>query len=240
MHHELNLEPVDLTDIKDTGPVEGHGPHVETWSGQAIYPLRPRVEDIRVADIVQGSAITNRYNGHTDFPISLAQHSVLVCRLIEEHFGGGLDMQRWGLLHDAAEVYVGDMVRPLKLVSPRFSNIEDLNFAAIAERFKLPPLDDGMRKMLKDADDYALMLEVAGAKHKATSWGPRLDEIYEWAERAPLRYKVMEADWWYHRDEFAARFMALWPDDKEVAEVIAKILSRRLCSAKDLVGGRNA
>lgn len=224
MHHELNTSPIDLNGIKDTGPLTGHGPHVEAWSGTAVYPLRPRVEDVKVVDIIQASAITNRYNGHTDFPISLAQHSCTVARLLEGPLRGSDNLVRWGLLHDAAEVYVGDMVRPLKLVSPRFSNIEDLNFQCIIERFKLLSLSEEEEGLLKRADDMALMLEVAGAKAKRTTWGKDLDELYEWAKKADLAYRVYEQTWRESRHEYCLALRKAWPGDAALGKVARKLL----------------
>jgi hypothetical protein len=53
------------------------------------------------------------------------------CRL---HAGLGGTALR-ALLHDAAEAYVGDVIRPLKIELPRFSEIEELWQKAIRLAF---------------------------------------------------------------------------------------------------------
>jgi 5'-deoxynucleotidase YfbR-like HD superfamily hydrolase len=71
--------------------------------------------DIRLDDIVRALPKINRFNGQTSVPYSVAMHS-LMCKTVafEVH-----DIRKPHellaiLLHDAAEAYIGDIVRPLK------------------------------------------------------------------------------------------------------------------------------
>ena len=79
-----------------------------TYTGEMFDPLNPDPELVRIEDIAHALALTNRYNGHTKFPYSVAQHCV---RMAQPDMPGDMLMS---LLHDAAEAYVGDMVHPLK------------------------------------------------------------------------------------------------------------------------------
>lgn len=74
-----------------------------------VNPLRLTPEDVRIEDIAHHLALINRFNGGTPKPISVAQHSVLVSRLLpDEHALAGL-------LHDASEAYLGDVTKWLKM-----------------------------------------------------------------------------------------------------------------------------
>ena len=83
-----------------------------TYSGIKFYPLDSRVEDICIEDIAHALSNVCRYGGHSRRHYSVAQHSVYVSLVV-----GQLEPEHalWGLLHDAAEAYIGDMVRPLKM-----------------------------------------------------------------------------------------------------------------------------
>jgi len=82
-------------------------PRITTYTGRVVNPLDLRSEDIAIADIAHALALINRFCGHTSVPISVAQHSVYVSRLCNGH-------ALQGLLHDAAEAYIGDTTKWLK------------------------------------------------------------------------------------------------------------------------------
>lgn len=79
-----------------------------TFSGYQVDPLNLKDADIRLKDIAHSLALTNRFAGHSRIPISVAQHSIWVSKLC------GWPYRKEGLLHDAAEAYLGDMTRPVK------------------------------------------------------------------------------------------------------------------------------
>lgn len=92
-----------------------------TYTGKHFWPLDPRPEDIDIRDIIHHLAMTCRWGGATKFHYSVAQHCVLVCDAVfwrSKNLLAPPDICKewalWGLLHDASEAYLGDMVRPLK------------------------------------------------------------------------------------------------------------------------------
>lgn len=81
-------------------------PRIFTFMGKPVNPLALQVEDIHILDIAHALALQNRFVGHTRFPISVAQHSVFVCRLCNYSLKA--------LLHDASEAYLGDVSKWVK------------------------------------------------------------------------------------------------------------------------------
>ena len=88
--------------------------------------------DYRVSDIASALSNLCRFTGHTSEFYSVAEHSVLVSTLVPQQHA--LE----GLLHDAAEAFVGDMSNPLKQHFPEFKALEKKVDAAIREKFGLP------------------------------------------------------------------------------------------------------
>lgn len=120
-------------------------PIIRTYTGKEVNPLDLHVEDICIEDIAHSLSLINRFNGHTIFPISVAQHSVFVSRLCEEQ-GEGLE----GLLHDAAEAYLGDVTKWLKQTPEMkaFRDAEDSAQTEIANRF-------GISEKMSELVDWA-------------------------------------------------------------------------------------
>lgn len=91
-------------------------------SGRTVWPLDPRPEEIDIEDIAHHLARINRWGGATRDPYSVAQHSVMLALYFE--LGDQRPLTKWALLHDAAEAYLGDVVRPLKPFIPAYRRFE--------------------------------------------------------------------------------------------------------------------
>ncbi|MCP4678070.1 MAG: phosphohydrolase [Deltaproteobacteria bacterium] len=127
------------------------GPWMQTFLGRQYYPWKPSPEDVTIEDIAHALSLQCRFNGHSQEFYSVAQHSVLVSRTVP--FQHAL----WGLLHDAAEAYLGDLISPIKTSIHEYKRIESLNQTAIARHFDLSkpiPID------IKEADLIVLATEA--------------------------------------------------------------------------------
>jgi 5'-nucleotidase len=109
---------------------------MQTYFGIKFDLLRPTPEMVDIRDIAHALAFQCRFNGHITPFYSVAQHSVHVAAHLH-HLPARGRLQ--GLLHDAPEAYVGDMVRPLKNVMPIFKRIEEGVWLAICEKFDINP-----------------------------------------------------------------------------------------------------
>lgn len=117
------------------------GNWMQTISGRAFYPLDPWPEDVDIGDIAHALSLVCRFGGHCSKFYSVAEHSVRVCEAIEG--ASGTEGEAFcGLMHDAAEAYVGDVIWPLKQSlageSNGYKQIERRVERAIAKRFHLP------------------------------------------------------------------------------------------------------
>lgn len=110
---------------------------MRTASGLRVDPLDLQPADVSIDDIARALSRQCRYNGHVAGFISVARHSIWVAEHLEQH---GPHMQLVGLLHDGAEAYLGDMVRPLKHrpeMAP-FRDADEQCERAIAAAFGIP------------------------------------------------------------------------------------------------------
>lgn len=124
----------NLKDIEDSGCsyVEGRGIAMEIISGKPFYPLGAKESEIYIKDIAHALSNICRYNGHCNTFYSVAQHCVILSYLLKG------DDKFTALMHDATEAYLGDMIRPLKLIDDSFNKNEDNLWKVIARRFVLP------------------------------------------------------------------------------------------------------
>lgn len=126
---------------------------IQTFTGR-VDPLNPTVDEINIEDIAHALARQCRYNGHCNGFISVARHSIWVANRLETlHFEERVQLT--GLLHDAAEAYLGDLVRPIKHseFGLAYLKVEEVLEGVIAEKFDLPwPFPEEVR----EADNYVL------------------------------------------------------------------------------------
>lgn len=86
---------------------------IETASGKEFNLLEPSPEMYDMEDIARSLSLICRYNGHVPHFYSVAEHSVRVAWQLR-FWECSPEVQITGLLHDASEAYLGDMVRPMK------------------------------------------------------------------------------------------------------------------------------
>ena len=104
---------------------------IKTHEGLWLDVLDPDPTQIGIADIAHSLSLTARFNGHTDELYSVAQHSVNVSWDVPT------EDALWGLMHDAAEAYIGDLASPIKQAFPEFQAMEDWLLEVIGRRFGL-------------------------------------------------------------------------------------------------------
>ena len=150
-------------------------PEILTHEGHYFNFLTPETSKFSIRTIAHALSNICRFNGHTRAHYSVAEHCVHVARLCpDEH-------KLSGLLHDAAEAFVGDVASPLKQLLPEYKVIEQRVEAEIFKRFALP---SKLHQSVKHADLVMLATERRDLMPaKGGEWGillnirPSFDEI---------------------------------------------------------------
>lgn len=152
---------------------------LETFSGFEFSLDDPQPSMVNIRDIAVGLGNICRFNGQIRRFYSVAEHSVLVSDLLGSM--GFQSFRKFGLLHDAAEAYIGDVIAPIKKmlrvpVIPEVfidsydrltGNVE----AAIDEAFDLGPSPSEVHGVVKKADFWALRIEAFHlCKSKGYRW----------------------------------------------------------------------
>jgi 5'-deoxynucleotidase YfbR-like HD superfamily hydrolase len=122
-------------------------------SGRLFPIFDPALEDIHIEDIAHSLSRQCRWGGHTREFYSVAQHSCLVAMHLPA------DLQLDGLLHDASETYLCDVIRPIKYshLMPGYIPLEHKIQELIALRFKTKsPVPDAIKRM----DNIVLLTEL--------------------------------------------------------------------------------
>lgn len=116
------------------GRQTGRGPAVMRPRGGLCYPWDPREDEIEIGDIALSLSRMNRYNGNYAPEIenySVAEHCCHMFDLLEPH------NKLWGLLHEAAEPMVGDIIAPIKARIPSLDTVELKILEVVARKFGL-------------------------------------------------------------------------------------------------------
>lgn len=132
---------------------------VQTYTGLRFDLLNPTPDMVDIRDIAHALSNQCRFNGHCRAFYSVAQHSMHVSWMASASTEPVMTREETliGLLHDATEAYVGDMVRPLKDLLPEFKAIEDRIWRVIATKYLGRAVD--IPAEIKRLDNVALMTE---------------------------------------------------------------------------------
>jgi len=104
MTTQTNAEPF----IDERSGNDGKGFYIRTFTGKKLYWDHVEDHDFSVHDIAHALSMKCRWSGHTKVFYSVAQHSVMVSRLVAPEF------KMDALFHDLSEAYMPDFPSPLK------------------------------------------------------------------------------------------------------------------------------
>jgi 5'-deoxynucleotidase YfbR-like HD superfamily hydrolase len=137
---------------------------IDTASGVRLDLDNPRPEDIRIEDVAGGLSKVCRFGAQPLEYYSVAQHALLVRRLVVE--AGHPNLALAALHHDSHEAYLCDIPSPLKRKISAETEVYDEACKTldrvIAEEFDFEWPEQGSEEkaIIKHADNQALLIEA--------------------------------------------------------------------------------
>jgi hypothetical protein len=133
-----------------------HGNCIKVASGKYVDLLEPDPATIDIESIGAALGKLCRFGGHCPRFYSVAEHCIHAAKLaLDDGYMG--EALRAVFLHDAAEAYVGDMVRPLKMHISEYHEFEARIEKAIEARFNIQ--FEPWRDIIKKYDQEMLKTE---------------------------------------------------------------------------------
>lgn len=126
------------------------GDCIRTFTGLYMNVFEPTPDMIHIDDIAHALSNQPRFAGHLKNFYSVAEHSVLVSKLVPDEY------KLQALLHDASEAYLLDIPSPIKRRLPEYKILEDNLMKVIAEKFQF---EYPLNPIVKAADKTALERE---------------------------------------------------------------------------------
>lgn len=159
-----------------------------------VHLVNPDPEAFDIREIAASLAKICRYGGHTVDHYSVAEHS---CHIFDHLMRTGHTEKvcRTGLMHDAPEYIIGDMVKPLKMhIGTPFYELENNIWDRMAPRFHC---EERIGDAVKRADTAIMMNEKAVVFKTEIPWG--------WAVDPLPNVKIKFWDWRRAETEFLKR-----------------------------------
>lgn len=134
--------------------------YMKTYMGRKIDPLSPNINDILIEDIAHALSLNCRGNGQVTHFYSVAQHCINAAKEAEAR-GYSEKLILACLLHDGAEAYLTDLIRPVKQYMPKYIEIEENFLALIYEKFGVGTLSSEEAVLVKAVDNALLEYDLA-------------------------------------------------------------------------------
>lgn len=164
---------------------------IQTYTGLKLHVADPLPEEINIRDIAHQLSYWPRFAGTTPLFYSVAEHSLLVDKILVQL--GIVDpmIRLQGLLHDSAEAYLGDIPSPIKVLLPEYIELEKKYLKVIGERFKVKLEPKPL--IVEKADQIALAMEYRDLRPQLYDWALK-EKALEFTKISPKSFILNEAN----------------------------------------------
>jgi uncharacterized UPF0160 family protein len=144
-----------------------------------------------VVPIARSLSRAHRFLGQTDY--TTAQHCVVMAEYFLYEADAGADIAHWALLHEVAEVFMGDVASPIKAKKPEYKAQEEQILERMAKCLNLPY---PMPKVIKRADKKAMYEEAINFMPNRAYWEAEAKEAGILLDDSKLTaWSMDEAKW---------------------------------------------
>lgn len=163
----------------------------------------PDPSKIKLDFVAWALARIARWTGNTTRTYSVAEHCCIVADLVNTWtLGQRPNLVLGALLHDATEVFIGDIPRPVKQFirngGPRGSSaldiVEQRIFDALLTAAGGCTLEERELKVIKMADDFVLRCEYVSLCYRPVQDSPLSEELKSLRLFAPTLWRTYEAE----------------------------------------------
>jgi hypothetical protein len=148
------------------------GKCISTYTGRKFWPLDPRPQEVSATDIAVSVSREPRWGGHSRRVVTVGEHCFRVAALVHYLVTQRSDIHplpahlhawavKYALLHDSAEAYLRDLLRPVKEYVKGWELIEEAVLRVIYEYLGLGVEPDDVHHIIKFADQALLVMEAA-------------------------------------------------------------------------------
>ena len=163
--------------------------YIRTISGRKFHLFGNESSEIDIKDIAISLSNICRFTGHVTRAYSVAEHSLLVLKLVRILQGhDSAEILLSALLHDAPEAYLADVSSPFKGALVNYHALEERTWQRIADKHGL---SRKMDPVIKEADRIALFMEslILQPHSKQETW-PEWEKYGVRAEEFLMRFDI--------------------------------------------------
>lgn len=183
MNNSNQMHP--LHDIKDG--------YMNSIGGRKVSLLNPQPEQIYASDIIHALCRIPRFGGHIKALYTVGHHTLLVVSLVSEKTDRNPYYEKYALLHDTPEAFLGDIISPLKYyLGDIYKDLENRFFEVICERFGFNPYLIPDKDVIKEVDKYAC--EIEHYFLQVNEINPELEEKYAGYKEFILQTPIWAAE----------------------------------------------